>query len=59
MLCKRRLFALAVGGFLSTALVDLLPELHKQRKLDEAILQLTLMLLGLSILWIARLVVHD
>lgn len=53
------LLALAAGGFLYVALVDLLPELHKQRKLSEAISQLTLMLFGISILWIARLVVHD
>lgn len=53
------LLALAAGGFLYVALVDLLPELHKQRKPTEALRQLTLMLLGIAILWIARLVVRD
>ena len=53
------LLAFAAGGFLYIALVDLLPELHKRRKLGESIVQLTLMLLGLAVLWATKFVAHD
>lgn len=53
------LLALAAGGFLYVALVDLLPELHKQRKPTESLTQFALLLCGLAILWTAKFVVHD
>lgn len=53
------LLALAAGGFLYVALVDLLPELHKQRKPTESLTQFALLLCGLAILWAAKFVVHD
>jgi zinc and cadmium transporter len=53
------LLALAAGGFLYIALVDLLPELHKQRKPSDSLAQFALLLCGLAILWAAKLVAHD
>lgn len=53
------LLALAAGGFLYVALVDLLPELHKQRKPAESLTQFALLFLGLSVLWAAKLIGHD
>jgi zinc and cadmium transporter len=53
------LLALAAGGFLYVALVDLLPELHKQQKPTESLTQFALLLVGLGVLWLAKLVAHD
>jgi zinc and cadmium transporter len=53
------LLALAAGGFLYIALVDLLPELHKRRKPGEALTQFALLLCGLVVLWVAKFIVHD
>lgn len=53
------LLALAAGGFLYIALADLLPELHKQRKPAESLTQFALLLVGLGVLWLAKLVAHD
>jgi zinc transporter ZupT len=53
------LLALAAGGFLYIALVDLLPELHKQRKPRESLTQFALLLLGIAMLWAAKFIHHD
>jgi zinc and cadmium transporter len=53
------LLALAAGGFLYVALVDLLPELHKQRKPTESLTQFALLLVGLGMLWLAKVVAHE
>jgi len=41
----------AAGGFIYIASADLLPELHKERNIPKAILQLILFLLGIGIIW--------
>jgi zinc transporter ZupT len=51
--------ALAAGGFLYVALVDLLPELHKQRKPAESLTQFALLFLGLGVLLAAKLIGYD
>jgi zinc and cadmium transporter len=53
------LLALAAGGFLYIALVDLLPELHKQRKSTESLMQFALLLLGVGVLWAAKFLAYD
>jgi zinc transporter ZupT len=53
------ILALAAGGFLYVALVDLLPELHKQRKPAESLTQFALLFLGLVVLWAAKFISHD
>lgn len=53
------LLTLAAGGFLYIALVDLLPELHKQRKPVESLTQFVLLLLGIGVLWAAKFIGHD
>jgi len=53
------LLALAAGGFLYVALVDLLPELHKQRKPTDSLTQFALLLLGVGVLWAAKCLAHD
>jgi zinc and cadmium transporter len=45
------LLAISAGGFLYVALVDLLPELHKQRRVGESLVQFALILLGLVVVW--------
>jgi zinc and cadmium transporter len=53
------LLALAAGGFLYVALVDLLPELHKQRKPSESLTQFVLLLFGVGVLWAAKILAYD
>lgn len=53
------LLALARGGFLYVALVDLLPELHKQRRPAESLTQFALLFFGLVVLWPAKFISHD
>jgi zinc and cadmium transporter len=53
------LLTLAAGGFLYIALVDLLPELHKQRKPADSLAQFALLLFGLGVLWAAKFIDHD
>jgi len=52
------LLPFAAGGFLYIALVDLIPELHKHRKPNEAWLQFAFIILGVSILWVANILRH-
>jgi zinc and cadmium transporter len=52
------LLALAAGGFLYVALVDLLPELHKQRQPAESLTQFVLLLLGMVVLWVVKFLTH-
>ena len=47
------LLALAAGGFLYVALVDVLPELHEQRQPTESLTHFALLLLGVGVLWAA------
>jgi len=42
----------AAGGFIYIASADLLPELHKERNMPRAFLQLFYFLLGIGIIWI-------
>ena len=53
------LLPFAAGGFIYIALVDLIPELHKRRKPQEAWLQFAFILLGVAILWLAALIFND
>jgi len=41
----------AAGGFIYIASADLLPELHKERNLKKAVIQLFYFLLGIAIIW--------
>lgn len=45
------LIPIAAGGFIYIAGVDLLPELHKQKDLRKASLQLVFFVLGIAIIW--------
>jgi zinc transporter ZupT len=56
---QKPLLALAAGGFLYVALVDLLPELHKQRKPADSLAQFALLLFGLGVLWAATFISQD
>jgi zinc and cadmium transporter len=42
---------LAAGGFIYIAGTDLMPELHKRRKMKESLTQLILLLLGIALMW--------
>lgn len=53
------LLPFAAGGFIYIALVDLIPELHKRRKPQEAWLQFAFILLGAAILWLAAMIYND
>ncbi|HLF55142.1 MAG TPA: ZIP family metal transporter [Candidatus Nanoarchaeia archaeon] len=48
----------AAGGFIYIASADLLPELHKERNVNKAIIQLFFFLLGVAVLWIMTSIVH-
>ncbi len=48
----------AAGGFIYIASADLLPELHKERNIQKAFLQLFFFLLGVAIIWLMISVVH-
>lgn len=52
------LLAFTAGGFLYTALADLIPELHKQRDLSRSLAQFALLSAGLVFLWFGRLLTH-
>lgn len=49
------LIAFAAGGFLYIASVDMMPELHKERKLKKSIEQFIFILLGIGIIWLSTL----
>lgn len=53
------LLPFAAGGFIYIALVDLIPELHNQKRPNEAWWQFGLICLGLAILWLAALWHHE
>ncbi len=42
---------IAAGGFIYMATVDLLPELHKTKKLSSASLQMLFFFLGIAVIW--------
>src|SRR5574341_299020 len=48
----------AAGGFIYIASADLLPELHKERNVNKAVIQLFFFLLGVAVLWIMTSIVH-
>jgi zinc and cadmium transporter len=50
------LMPLVAGGFLYMAGTDLLPELHKEKKIKTSIIQLIFMLIGIALMWIMKLV---
>ena len=52
------LLAFTAGGFVYTALADLVPELHKRRRPGASAAQFALMSLGLLVLWAGRSVTH-
>ncbi|MCP8307549.1 MAG: ZIP family metal transporter [archaeon] len=45
------LLPLAAGGFIYIAATDLLPELHKREKMKDSIVQLTVLSLGILLIW--------
>jgi len=49
----------AAGGFIYIASADLLPELHKERNIQRAFTQLFFFLLGVAIIWIMTIIVHE
>ena len=51
--------ALAAGDLLYVALVDSLPELHKERKPAVSLTQFALLFFGLVVLWPAKFISHD
>lgn len=53
------LLALAAGSFVYIALADLIPELHKQRRLGMSAMQFAVMIVGLVLLWAGRWMTHD
>ena len=48
----------AAGGFIYIASADLLPELHKERNINRAFVQLFFFLLGVAILWAMKFFIH-
>jgi zinc and cadmium transporter len=52
------LLAFTAGGFLYTALADLVPEMHKHRGPGHSIAQFALLSAGLAFLWVGRLLTH-
>ncbi len=46
----------AAGGFIYIASADLLPELHKERNINRAVVQLAFFLLGVAIIWLMTVV---
>lgn len=52
------LLAFTAGGFIYTALADLIPELHKQRGSGRSVAQFALLSAGLTFLWIGRWMTH-
>lgn len=48
----------AAGGFIYIASADLLPELHKERNVQKAFLQLSVFLLGVATIWIMTTIMH-
>jgi zinc and cadmium transporter len=49
------MLAFAAGGFIYIACVDLIPELHKERNLKTSLLQIILIVLGISLIWMVKL----
>lgn len=50
------LMPIVAGGFLYMAGTDLLPELHKEKKVKTSIIQLLFMILGIVLMWVMKLV---
>jgi zinc and cadmium transporter len=48
------LLPFAAGGFIYIAATDLLPELHKREKMKDSIVQLTVLLLGIILMWLLK-----
>lgn len=45
------IIAFAAGGFIYIASTDLLPETHRERRLDKSIIQFALLVLGILTIW--------
>ncbi len=45
------LIAFAAGGFIYIASTDLLPETHREKELGKSILQFSLLILGIAVIW--------
>lgn len=52
------LLAFTAGGFLYTALADLIPELHKHREPRRSVTQFAFLSCGLALLWLGRRFTH-
>ncbi len=52
------LLPFAAGAFAYIALADLIPELHRRRRLGESAVQFALMIVGTLLLWAARYLRH-
>ncbi|MEM3154871.1 MAG: ZIP family metal transporter [Candidatus Woesearchaeota archaeon] len=48
----------AAGGFIYIASADLLPELHKERNVQKAFVQLAFFLLGVAVIWFMTVAMH-
>jgi zinc and cadmium transporter len=44
--------AFAIGGFVYIAGTDLIPEIHKEKDAKKSLLQLLMLALGISIIWL-------
>lgn len=49
------LMPIAAGGFIYMAGTDIMPQLHKEKKGSESIMQLSLLLAGVGLMWIMKL----
>ncbi len=48
------LMPIAAGGFIYMAGTDIMPQLHKERKGGESLIQLSLLLLGIGLMWVLK-----
>lgn len=44
--------AFAIGGFVYIAGTDLIPEIHKEKKLSKSVLQLIMLAFGIALIWL-------
>jgi zinc and cadmium transporter len=49
---------IAAGGFLYIAAADLIPELHKERRVSRTVLAFGMFLVGIAIMWAMKFVIH-
>ncbi len=49
---------IAAGGFLYIAAADLIPELHKEKRVSRTILAFAMFLVGIALMWSVKLLMH-